>query len=149
MKRGQSGFSLVELLFAIMILGVGIAGMARGITASLSSSKESEIQTKAALFASSRIELLRAEGFLIPGEETGECGLTLPGHGYTQTLTEVEPEGLYEVSLTIAPTNSLDRITFKLETMLFDPPIGLDSTTDRENARREERQSQRQENQQQ
>lgn len=146
MKRSQAAFSLVELLFAIMILGIGIAGMARGVTASLTSSKESEIQTKAALFASSRLELLRAEGFLIEGEDTGECGIALPGHGWTQTLTETEPEGLFLVTLTISPTNALERTAFKLETMLFDPPIGLDSSTDRENARRNERQTQRQEN---
>ena len=144
MNRSQAGFSLIELMFALMILAVGIAGMARGVTASLSASKESEIQTKAALFAAGRIELLRAEGFYIQGEEEGDCGIAVPGHSWQQTITETEPEGLYEVSIEIIPTNAVDRISFRLDTMLFEPPLGLNSSTDRENARRTERQSERQ-----
>src|SRR3954453_14697321 len=45
------GFSLIEVMVAVLILGVAVAGMVQGITAALSSSKESELQTTAALIA--------------------------------------------------------------------------------------------------
>ena len=144
MKRRQSGFSLIELLFSVLILGVGIAGMTRGVTAALSANKESEIQTKATLFAAGRIELMRSEGFYISGETEGDCGVAVPGHSWQTTLQETDSEGLFHMVVRIVPTNAIDRITVSLETMLFEPPVGLTSSTDRKNARQNERQSQRQ-----
>lgn len=144
MKRRQAGFSLIELLFSVLILGVGIAGMTRGVTAALSANKESEIQTKATLFAAGQIELIRSEGFYVSGENEGECGIAVPGHSWQSSLTETDSEGLFHVVVSIVPTNALDRVTVSLETMLFEPPLGLTSTTDRKNARQNERQSQRQ-----
>ena len=144
MKRSQSGFSLIELLFAVLILGVGIAGMARGITASLSASKESEIQTKAALFAAGRMEFLRADGYYIAGSDEGECGVTLPGYVWQQTLTEsTQHQGLFDVVIKILPNSESEVSVFTLETRLYDPPIGINSTADRENARDNERRSER------
>ena len=46
-----AGFSLVEVMVAVLILGVALAGLTEGITTALSSNKESELQTTAALIA--------------------------------------------------------------------------------------------------
>lgn len=143
MKSSQSGFSLTELLFAVLILGVGIAGMARGITTSLSSSKESEIQTKAALFAAGRMEFIRADGYYLAGTEEGECGMALPGYTWEQTLTESpQHEGLFDVIIKILPESGSEISIFTLESRLYEPPLGLTSTSDRDNARRNDRNSQ-------
>ena len=50
MKR-NAGFSLIEVMCAVLILGIGIAGLTQGITTALASSKEAEVQTAAALLA--------------------------------------------------------------------------------------------------
>ena len=60
----QAGFSLIEVMVAILIMGIALVGLTHGITTALDSSKESEQQTVAALFASGKIETLRAEGGL-------------------------------------------------------------------------------------
>ncbi|MDC0325314.1 prepilin-type N-terminal cleavage/methylation domain-containing protein [bacterium] len=135
MKHCQSGFSLTELLFAVLILGVGIAGLARGLTSSLSASKESEIQTKAALFAAGRMEFIRAEGYYIAGTEEGECGATLPGYAWEQTLTETDHEGLFQVEVKVLRELGSETSIYVLETLLFEPPSGLSSSADKENAR--------------
>ena len=49
--RHNAAFSLVEVLCAIFILGVGLVGLTQGITTALSSNKEAELQTAAALIA--------------------------------------------------------------------------------------------------
>lgn len=135
MKHTQAGFSLTELLFAVLILGVGIAGLARGVTASLSSSKESELQTKAALFAAGRIEFLRADGYYIAGTEEGECGMVLPGYVWEQSLKETDQEGLFHVEIKVLRLAGAETSIYTLETMLFEPPSGLTSSADKENAK--------------
>ena len=115
-------------MFSLLILGVGIAGMARGMTASLSASKESEIQTRAALFAAGRIEFIRADGYYSAGEEEGECGIALPGYLWKQTLSETDQDGLFHVTVTVLKDPDSERKVFTLETMLFEPPLnGLGS----------------------
>ena len=52
----NSGFSLVEVMCAILILGIALAGLTQGVTTALTSSKESELQTTAALFAAGLVE---------------------------------------------------------------------------------------------
>ena len=69
-----SGFSLVEVICAMLILGIGLVGLIEGVTVALKTSKDSELHTTAALIAGGRIELLRAEGYLYEGEEEGDCG---------------------------------------------------------------------------
>jgi prepilin-type N-terminal cleavage/methylation domain-containing protein len=120
MKR-RAGFSLIEVMCAILILGIGVAGLAHGITTALGSSKESELQTSAALIAAGRIELLRAEGFLFAGELEGDCGRLLPQYRWRETITGTSLEGLYEVEVAVMHQES-GQVIYELRTLLFDPP---------------------------
>jgi prepilin-type N-terminal cleavage/methylation domain-containing protein len=49
--KRDAGFSLIEIMVAILILGIALVGLTQGITSSLTASKESELQTTAALIA--------------------------------------------------------------------------------------------------
>jgi len=49
--RKAAGFSLVEVMCAILILGVALAGLTEAISTALSSNKESELQSTAAMIA--------------------------------------------------------------------------------------------------
>src|SRR5579859_3484929 len=69
-----AGFSLVEILCAVLVLGVALTGMIQGVTTALRSTKESELQTVAALFAAGQLETIRAEGGLQDGTTKGDCG---------------------------------------------------------------------------
>ncbi|MCI0538980.1 MAG: prepilin-type N-terminal cleavage/methylation domain-containing protein [Verrucomicrobiales bacterium] len=120
--RRNAGFSLVELMCAILILGIGLVGITQGITTALRSSKESELQTTAALIAAGRIELLRADGYLINGEEEGECGDGLRLYRWKQSITSSTIDGLHEVEIAIAHGKS-GKVIYELRTLLFDPPL--------------------------
>jgi len=67
----NAGFSLVEIMCAILVLGIALVGLTEGITTALSSAKDSELQTAAALVAAGQIETLRAEGYIVDGETEG------------------------------------------------------------------------------
>ncbi len=133
----QSAFSLIEVMVAIMILGIGLAGLVHGITTALVSSKEAETQSVAAHLAAGQIELLRADGYILEGETSGQFDGDLAVYSWRQEVTQTVPEGLYEVTVTIERTESGEEL-FELRTMLFDPPVTRDpeEETEREKARR-------------
>ena len=127
--RTESAFSLVEVMCAILILGIGVAGISQGITTALGSNKDAEVQTAAALLAAGQIEELRADGYLIAGESEGEGDGALSGYTWVRNVVDSQPEGLYEVTVTIRKTAANEDV-FELKTLLFDPPIVRDPEED-------------------
>jgi len=117
----NAGFSLVEVMCAILILGIALVGLTQGITTALTSSKESELQTTAALLAAGQIETLRAEGSLTEGTLEGEGGEGLSLYRWKQSITSTSIEGLFEVSVAVENAKTGMAI-YELRTMLFDPP---------------------------
>ena len=116
----NAGFSLVEVMVAILILGIALVGLTQGITTALSSSKESELQTVAALFAAGQIETLRAEKDLTDGTTTGDCGATLPLYRWKQTISPTDIDGLHDVDVLVENSQTGAAI-FELKTLLFEP----------------------------
>ena len=123
----HGGFSLVEVMVAILILGIALAGLTRGITSALAASKESEWQTTAALFAAGQIETLRAEGGLTDGETDGDCGAGLEAYHWKQTVGATDIDGLHEVTVAVERAQSGQEI-YELKTLLFEPSGSASST---------------------
>jgi general secretion pathway protein I len=119
--RHRAGFSLIEVMVAILILAIALTGLTAGITTALSCSKESELQTTAALFASGQIELLRAETDWTDGTEQGDCGATLPLYRWRQTVSPTDVDGLHEVDVVVENAHTGEEI-YELKTMLFQIP---------------------------
>jgi prepilin-type N-terminal cleavage/methylation domain-containing protein len=119
--HATAGFSLIEILCAVLVLGVALTGMIQGVTTALSSSKESELQTVAALFAAGQLETLRATGSLRDGTTDGECGEGLSLYHWQQTISAAGIEGLHEVAVVVENAKSGKPI-FELRTLLFELP---------------------------
>ena len=118
---GNAGFSLVEVLGAILILGVGLAGLTQGISTALISSKEAELQTTAALYAAGRIEALRAEGDLPDGTTEGDCGEDLSLYHWRQSISPAGVDGLHEVDVVVEHART-GMPVYELRTLLFQLP---------------------------
>jgi len=131
----KSGFSLVEVLVAILILGVALVGLTQGITLALGSNKESELQTSAALLAAGQIESLRAEGYITDGETDGECGEGLELYHWRQTISPAGIDGLHQVEVVIEHTGTGKPI-YELRTLLFEAPEDTTQPADNSAARR-------------
>jgi prepilin-type N-terminal cleavage/methylation domain-containing protein len=129
----QAGFSLIEVMIAILVLGIGIAGLTLGITTALTSSKEAERQTAAALLAAGRIETLRAEGYVVEGEDEGTGEDDLAKYQWRQTVSPTSIDGLFDVKVKVTWASSGDLI-YELQTLLFDPPVysTLDDTDEQQ-----------------
>lgn len=115
------GFSLVEVLVAILVLGIALVGLTQGITLAVSSSKESELQTAAALLAAGQIESLRAENDLTDGQTQGDGGEGIELYQWQQTITSTSIPGLHEVVVVVENSRTGQAI-YELHTLLFQPP---------------------------
>ena len=124
--KPNAGFSLVEVMCAILILGIAMVGLTLGITTALSSNKESELQTTAALLAAGQIELLQADKYLTDGTQEGEFGAGLSLYRWKQTISKTAISGLHEVEVTVENSKT-GKAIYELRTMLFDPPSELPS----------------------
>ncbi len=135
----NAGFSLIEIMVAILILGVVLVGLTRGMTTALGSNKESELQNAAALLAAGQMETLRAEKFVTDGETEGSCAPDLPLYEWTQTISPGSLDGLHEVTVTVRRKDSSAPI-FELSTMLFDPDYsGQDTGSGKTDHRKREK----------
>ena len=119
--RRNSGFSLVEVMCAILILGIALAGMTQGVTTALESSKESELQTTAALIAAGLIETLRAEEYLSDGTTEGDCGEGLSLYRWRESITRAGIDGLHQVEVVVENAKTGQPI-YELRTLLFQRP---------------------------
>lgn len=126
-QRKNTGFSLLEVLCAIVILAVGLVGLTQAVTLALGSSKESELQTTAALLAAGQIEIVRTDGLLIDGETEGDCGEGLSLYRWRQTVSSAGIDGLHEVSV-VVENSQTGRAIYELRTLLFEPPADSTAT---------------------
>ena len=139
-RHSNAGFSLVEIMCAIVILGIALVGLIQGITTALNSSKESELQTTATLIAAGKIEMLRAEGYVVDGITEGESGEGFSRYRWKRSVTSTSIDGLHEVSVVVE--DSTDGTTiYELRTLLFDPPTysNPESSGDRKDSLRSRR----------
>jgi prepilin-type N-terminal cleavage/methylation domain-containing protein len=123
--RTEGGFSLIEVMCALFILGIGLVGLVRGINTALGSGKEVERQSIAAMLAAGQIEALRADGFYVEGDTDGAFDGALSIYTWRENIKAVQPEGLFEVTVSIEMTQGGEQI-YALKTMVFDPPIVRD-----------------------
>lgn len=122
----QAGFSLIEVVVAILILGIALVALTEGVTAALSSSKASEVQTTAALLAAGQIETLRAEGDYTDGETEGDFGDEFPQYHWMQTISDTSIDGLYNVEVIVEDAQT-GKDLYDLRTMLFELPQGTNA----------------------
>jgi len=120
---------------AIIILGIALVGLTQGITTALSSSKESELQTAAALIAAGKIEMLRADGYVLDGITEGEGGEGLSLYRWKRSVTATTVDGLHDVSVVVEDSKTGTPI-YELRTLLFDPPSysNSDGSSDRKDS---------------
>src|SRR5207253_2118065 len=97
-----AGFSLIELMCSVVILGIALVGLTQGLTTALGSNKESELHAAAALLAAGKIETLRAEGYITDGTQEGEGSEGLSLYHWKQSVTSTSIDGLHEVEVSVS-----------------------------------------------
>jgi len=140
------GFTLIEVMCAILIMGVALVGLTRGITTALGSSKDSEVQTTVVGLAAGQIETLRASTVLTDDTTEGDFGESLPRYKWEQTVAPADVDGLHQVDVVVKDAKS-GATLYKLTTLLFDSDYPTDTDTkqkqrDQEKAKKRNRRNQ-------
>jgi len=118
-KRHNGGFSLIEVLCAILIMGVALVALTHGVTTALSSTKDSEVRTTVVGLAAGQIETLRASAVLTDGTTEGDFGESFPKYKWVQTVSRGDVDGLHQVDVVVKDSKS-GATLYKLTTLLFD-----------------------------
>jgi len=135
----RRGFSLIEVMIAIVVLAVAVIGLTSGLNNALISSHDAEEETVAAEFAAGRVEMIRADQFIDDGETEGACGEDLPAYRWRQSIAPAGIDGLHDVKVTMKNARTGEAI-YELRTLLFEPPVGSSTNQTAANSdRRRER----------
>jgi prepilin-type N-terminal cleavage/methylation domain-containing protein len=127
-KRHLSGFTLIEVMCAILIMGVALVALTRGLTTALGSTKDSEVQTTVVSLAAGQIETLRASAVLTDDTTQGDFGDSFPRYSWQQTVAPSDVDGLHQVDVVVKDSKS-GATLYKLTTLLFDTDYPSDNDT--------------------
>jgi prepilin-type N-terminal cleavage/methylation domain-containing protein len=133
----NGGFSLIEVMCAILIMGVALVALTRGMTTALGSSKDSEVQTIVVSLAAGQIETLRASAVLTDDTTEGDFGDSFPKYKWEQTVAPGDVDGLHQVDVVVEDSKS-GATLFKLTTLLFDSDYPSSSASDAKQKQRDQ-----------
>jgi len=135
-RRHHGGFTLIEVMCAILIMGVALVALTRGITTALGSSKDSEVQTVVVELAAGQIETLRASAVLTDDTTEGDFGESFPKYTWEQTVAPGDVDGLHQVDVVVKDAKS-GAALYKLTTLLFDSDYPTSSASEAKQKQRD------------
>jgi general secretion pathway protein I len=109
--RAARGFTLIEVLVALLILSVALAGIAVTMGRMLSNAQLMQDRTYASWIAQNRIVQIRAEGTLPgPGRESGDVEFANGTWDWRSVISETGIENLLRVDVSVSRAGSDDTI---------------------------------------
>jgi general secretion pathway protein I len=100
-SSGAGGFSLVEMLAAIMIFGIAVMAVLEVLTTSFRSTIATVGYTEAVFLAQQQLEETIVSTPLSPTTDDGGFGVTFPSHRWKREIEEMEANRLYRVRVDI------------------------------------------------
>jgi general secretion pathway protein I len=118
-SRRRRAFSMIEVVVAIALLGVGIAACVACIGSATHASGRAEELTAVQLLAREKLTELELSG-VREGEDQGDFGPSRPGYAWRTTVTAGDAPGLSQVRLQLlwgdpARPRTADYVTYVRE----------------------------------
>ncbi|MFO8008152.1 MAG: prepilin-type N-terminal cleavage/methylation domain-containing protein [Candidatus Brocadiia bacterium] len=101
-RRRPQGFSLVEMVAALVIFTVAVVAALEVLTVCLRSAGAARNRTRAALLAQSVMEEALASDLLLTGTTSGEGGAAFEEATWRRQVEQTETGGLYQVSVAVS-----------------------------------------------
>lgn len=99
--KGIRGFTLIEVMIALAVIGIGLLVILHSVGLSLNLSLRSIDMVKGTLLAKEKITQLEREGFPPLGEEEGDFGEDYPRFRWISRVEETSLEGLRKAAVTV------------------------------------------------
>lgn len=101
--RSSAGFTLIEVLTALLIFSLVLTGAIAAITQQMRAAQLAEDTTMAVMTADSVVEMVRGEmqGEEQQPDEVTELSGNLQGFSYSYTLEDTELDGLQELTVRV------------------------------------------------
>lgn len=98
----NKGFTLIEVLVALVILGIAFTWLIIGTNQSIDMATRSKFITTSTLLAQKRIADVVSSGLeKAPGSNQGDFGEDYPGYKYTENIESTPLEGCRKYTLTL------------------------------------------------
>lgn len=91
--RNHAGFTLLEVLIAVVVLSIGLLGLAGLQTTGLRNNQDAYARTVAATLANDMADRIRAN---MAGFEAGDYNNTSEAHSYCETVSGCSPDEMAE-----------------------------------------------------
>ena len=118
-RRGSNGgFSLVEMVVAVLIFSLGVTATLGVFAASLRSTATSANHTRAVFLAQGLMEEALAADDVETGGEQGEFGDAFPGAWWTRTVEETATADLCELRVEVGWPERGDERTLELVSLI-------------------------------
>jgi general secretion pathway protein I len=102
MKNKAGGFTLLEVMVAMAILAMALAGVYQLQSQSISMATESRFLTSAALLAQSKMTDIEAATTLNSPSENGDFGPDYPQYNWRLEITDIELSQLKKIVVTVS-----------------------------------------------
>ncbi|HJN16213.1 MAG TPA: type II secretion system protein [Armatimonadota bacterium] len=99
--RRRGGFTLLEVIVSLAIMGVGIVAVIEAYGAAMRLSLQDEFLTTATFLASGKMEEVIKETYITAGQDEGDFGEEFPDFTWSVEIADSEIEGLELVTVTV------------------------------------------------
>ncbi|MBM3471165.1 MAG: prepilin-type N-terminal cleavage/methylation domain-containing protein [Armatimonadetes bacterium] len=111
-RRNRGGFTLIEVVVAVAVLGVMATTVLGGVLFSLTQSRRAQIRAQAAAWVQSELDFLRVQGYGIPVTTAPRRfpDTTQPNEGYIDYANLLEPRvpaGFYQAEVEVTPVSGI------------------------------------------
>jgi type II secretion system protein I len=118
---GERAQTLVEVLVATVVLGIGLAAILNGFSACLNAVSVLRGQSVARDFCATAVSQLRTNPSLLSSDEEGSLGDDHPGFKWRREVRETPEQGLLAVRITVEWTSQGVARDYVLETLVATP----------------------------
>lgn len=107
-KRSQAGFTMIEVMIAVLLTAIAVVGVVGLYRVQTRSAGYSRYATEASVLAADRLEQLRTIAIAVPifpaviEPNLDSRGQATPGGMFTRSYTAVDESGFWKLTVTVS-----------------------------------------------
>ena len=113
-RKKNKGFTLIEVMFAMAILAIGLVAIFQSQSQSISMATDSRFMTTASLLAQSKMVEVETRSALSNQSEDGDFGIDYPQYTWHLEISDTQLLQFKKIEVTVTNKLFIRRGTYKL-----------------------------------